>query len=260
MNIDQYYRNAAKINLNGSLAALVPALAIVIGNVLIFKLGLFMLLAAPFVIYSLLLFQLYLKRLKQSIAIHRRLLTTKKRETSLEEAEHFLVFFQNTQRQQLFLFFSDGSLAATIEEERSRKSGLFSAVHMYTLLNAKNEKICFYKISKNNLVIDVYNEKEEYLGSFEKKIAGNLLTKKVIDSTGRVVGAVEGSQIFMDEHLLDKRDDSIGRLRRGWMPLEWADLFPDPNTPVFTLSSHLSTNERWLRFALLVNEYFLQRF
>ncbi|MGG5253951.1 hypothetical protein ACQYAD_10675 [Neobacillus sp. SM06] len=259
MNIDRYYRNAAKINLNGSLAALIPALAIVIGNILIFKQNELMLLAIPFVIYSILLFQLYLRWYKQSIAVHRELLKTKKRDCSFDETDHFLIFFQNTQRPRLFLFFPNGSLAGTIQAERGRKYGLFGSEQLYTILDAKNEKLGFYQISKNHLVIHVYDEEEKYIGSFEKKVERNQLKKEVVDSTGRVVGTVEGSQIFMDEHLLNMRNDSIGRLRRGWMPLEWADLFPDPNTPVFTLSNRMSMNEKLLQFTILVNEYFIQR-
>lgn len=73
------------------------------------------------------------------------------------------------------------------------------------------------------------------------------------------MGAVEGSSIFMDEKVFTQENRPIGRLRRGWMPLEWSELFPEPNTPVLSFTEVMSEKDKLLRMSFIVNEYFIER-
>jgi ACR3 family arsenite efflux pump ArsB len=59
MKIDDFYRNVARINLNGSILALIPAIFIVGGNFVFLQNNQIMLLVIPFLIYSIINFQLY---------------------------------------------------------------------------------------------------------------------------------------------------------------------------------------------------------
>lgn len=254
MNIDRYYRETAKINLNSSVAALFPAIIIVIANVLFLKQDKIMLFSIPFIFYSFVLFQLHIRRLNQAVSIKRELKKFKKGSLSIFTARQLLVFFQNTTVPRLFLFFPNGSLAGSIHAVKGK--GYF-----YTLMNAENEIIGFYKVIKNSYYsIEVYDKDHNYLGSLIKKQLGSLLKKEVVDASGEYVGSVEGSRMFMDEHMLDKHDHVVGRLRQGYMPLEWDSLFPDANTPIFSIKRCLSKEGTLLQFSLLINEYFIERF
>jgi hypothetical protein len=106
----------------------------------------------------------------------------------------------------------------------------------------------------------VFDRNKEFLGRFEKNHLGFRKAKKeLFDRTGKFIGEIEGSSIFMDELLIDNDQHEVGRLRRGWMPIEWSPLFPEPNTPVLSLKEGLTEEERLLRMSLLINEYFIER-
>jgi hypothetical protein len=63
----------------------------------------------------------------------------------------------------------------------------------------------------------------------------------------------------MDEKVLDPSRQQVGRLRRGWMPLEWSNRFPESNTPVLSFSEGFSEKDKLLRMAFLINEFFIER-
>lgn len=263
MNIDRYYRDIAQISLNGSIAALLPAIGIILGNILVFRHEEIMLLSIPFIFYSFVQFQLYLYRFKQSSTIHQVLEHSKKPSRSFFAASELLVFYLSTPAPQLFLYFPDGSLAGVVHARPGKRLAFFGNSKTYVLVNPNKQIMGLFKITKDRKrTISVYDASNFYLGNFEVSKRGFIFQKaksEVVDSTGRFVGAVEGARLYMDERLLDNRNHSIGRLRRGWMPLEWSLLFPEANTPVFTLSPNLSENEKLLRYALLINAYFIER-
>jgi hypothetical protein len=43
------------------------------------------------------------------------------------------------------------------------------------------------------------------------------------------------------------------------MPVEWSSVFPEPNTPVLSLSENLTEKDKLLRMSFLINEYFIDR-
>ncbi|MEH7547599.1 hypothetical protein V7306_17555, partial [Neobacillus vireti] len=110
------------------------------------------------------------------------------------------------------------------------------------------------------LKIDVFDRNQDFLGRFEKRNIGFRKAKKeLFDHTGRFIGEIEGYSVFMDELVYDHGEHQVGRLRRGWMPIEWSPLFPEPNTPVLSLKEGLSEKDKLLRMSLLINEYFIER-
>lgn len=132
---------------------------------------------------------------------------------------------------------------------------------IYTLYSRDNQAIAFYKmIGKKSTRIEVYNQNNEYLGCFEKEKCALLKSKKsLLSETGEFIGVVEGSSYFMDEQVLNKFSQQEGSLRRGWMPVEWRDLFPEPNTPVLSFAENLNNKDKLLRMSFLINEYFSER-
>jgi hypothetical protein len=261
MKISEYYRAAANLNLNGSIASLIPSALIVALNLSFFQNKEIMLLTIPFIIYSLISFQIYLFRKKQSILIGKNMLHSIQHFHSFFQSRQLLVVSLNTRIPRLLLFFPDGHLAGTIKRIRNKKTLIWKQSKTYVLADSEDCNIGHFEIKGNNkLRIAVYDQKGCYLGCYEKKKnAGMKYKKELLDETGRFVGAVEGSSLFMDEHVLDSSKRPVGYLRKGWMPLEWSGFFPEPNTPVLTFSEPLSEKDKLLRLSFLINEYFIKR-
>ncbi|WP_066368474.1 hypothetical protein [Neobacillus fumarioli] len=260
MKINEYYRNAAYINLNGSLAALFPAATIMLANLFMFKNQKIMFLTIPFFLYSFFCFQLYLFKMKQSILISRNMCSRKEGNGhhSLFAARELLVFFVNTSSPKVLFYFPDGYLAGSISKYKGERN--FDR-KTFVLQNCHEKVLGFFRVRrKQNIIIEVFDEKKNYLGYFEKQRKRFRKSKKeLLDPAGRYIGAVEGSSIFMDEKVFTQENRPIGRLRRGWMPLEWSELFPEPNTPVLSFTEVMSEKDKLLRMSFIVNEYFIER-
>jgi hypothetical protein len=253
MKIDDFYRGSASVTLNGSIAALIPAIIIGVGNLYYFQNKQIMLLTIPFIIYSLISFQIYLFRMKQSILIGRGMLHSGTYNRSLFDARHLVVVFMNHQQACVHLFFSDGNQAGVIK--KYRKKGFFQPT-IYALYNGQNEVIGYYKIKQSKtLIIEVYDRHRRYSGCYEKFKK----RKEILDESGFFIGSVEGSKLFMDERIFNTSRQQVGGLRRGLMPVEWSTRFPNPNTPVLSLSENLSEKDKLVRMSFLINEYFIER-
>jgi hypothetical protein len=253
MKIDEFYRGSASVTLNGSIAALVPAIIIGVGNLYYFQNKQIMLLTIPFIIYSLISFQIYLFRMKQSISIGRNMPHSETHNRSLFEARHLVVIFMNHQQACVHLFFPDGNQAGVIKKHR--KKGFFQPA-IYALYNGQEQAIGFYKIKQSkSLIIEVYDINMRYVGCYEKFKN----RKEIMDDAGRFIGSVEGSKLYMDERVLNQSRQQVGGLRRGLMPIEWSTRFPNPNTPVLSLSENLSEKDKLVRMSFLIHEYFIER-
>ena len=261
MKINEYYRDTANLNLNGSIAALIPTIMIVTINLFIIKHREIMLCTIPFLIYSIISFQLYLYRMGQSLEISRNLVKSGSTNQSILEARHLLVMYKNTPSSQLLLYFPNGYLAGVIKKYPVKAWKRFWRSKTYALYNCDQEVIGFFNVKgRKTSKIDVVNHNRRFLGSFEKRnLSWRKYKKELFDGLGRYVGTIEGSSIFMDEQVMNHGQQQVGRLRRGWMPLEWSPLFPEPNTPVLSFNENLTEEDKLLRMSFLINEYFIER-
>jgi hypothetical protein len=261
MKIYEYYRETANLNLNGSIAAQFLAIFIVWGNLSFFQNSEIMLLTSPFLVYSLTCFQLYLYNMNKSLTINKNMFKSKSYFRSIFDSKHLLVVYQNTQRSRVLLYFPDGYLAGEIKMYFSKEKSFFPSSKTYALYNVHDQIICYFHVKgRKCLNISVYDRNKQYLGFLEKKKRTWKKSKKeLIDANGRYIGAIEGSAVYMDEHIVDQSDQQVARLRRGWMPLEWGRLFPEPNTPVLSFTEGTSERDRLLRMSFLINEYFIKR-
>jgi hypothetical protein len=261
MRIYEYYRQSATISLNGSIAALIPTIMIVAANLWIFNNPQIMLLTIPFLIYSLITFQIHLFRLGQSVAISRNMAKSEGHHGSIYDARHLLVFYMSSPASRLLLYFPNGHLAGLIKRYREKGLKRLSLAKTYALYNFEEEVIGFYVVKQNKSTkINVYDQSKNFLGTYQKKNLGwRNGYKELLDATGRYLGAVEGSSVFMDEQVLNNKHQQVGRLRRGWMPVEWSPLFPEPNTPILSFREVLTEQDKLLRMSLLINEYFIER-
>jgi hypothetical protein len=261
MKIHEFYRGSANITLNGSIAALVPAILIGVGNLYFFHNKQIMLLTIPFVVYSLISFQIYLLRMKQSISIGRNIIQNQSYYQHLFEARHLVVVFMNHQQPCVHLFFPDGFQAGMIKKYKQKGFFQFRRPRIYALYNNLEQTVGFYKIKQlKRLVIEVYDRNMNLVGCYEKEKVSWLKSKKeLMDENGHFIGAVEGSAYYMDEQVYNQTRQQVGRLRRGWMPVEWSGFFPEANTPVLSLSENLTEKDKLLRMSFLINEFFIER-
>ncbi|MFF2450616.1 hypothetical protein ACFVSW_26590 [Neobacillus sp. NPDC058068] len=263
MKINEYYNDSANISLNGSIAALVPAVIIVFGNLSLYKSHEIMLLTIPFLTYSFICFQFYLFRMKQSILITRNMVHARHNSVnaSLFAAQHLLVCYLNTHSPSLLFYFTNGDLAGRIKRYRRKGLSRLRPSKMYALYTPQDEAIGFFEVKGKSLIkIGAFDQEKRYLGCFEKKKHKWRKNQKLLlDATGKSIGAVEGSSVFMDEKLIQSGNQPVLRLRRGWMPVEWSVYFPEANTPVLSFSGTLSDREKLVRMSFLINEYFIER-
>jgi hypothetical protein len=261
MKIHEYYRGSANITLNGSIAALVPAIIIGVGNLYYFQNKQIMILMIPFIVYSLISFQIYLFRVRQSVSIERNMTQLQSKFQNIFEARHLVVVFMNHQQPCLHLFFPDGHRAGMIKKYKQKGLFLFRKPRIYALYNNLGQIVGFYKIKKlKRIVMEVYDRNMNFVGCYEKEKLSWLKSKiEMMDENGHFIGVVEGSAYYMDERVYNQSRQQVGRLRRGWMPVEWSSVFPEPNTPVLSLSETLTEKDKLLRMSFLINEYFIER-
>lgn len=254
MNISIFYRSTAAISLNGSIAALIPAGLIVVGNLLFFGLPDIMLLALPFFVYSFVCFHLYLYRMRQSFSTEKNIIDRlENKGDSLSEARHLLIIPQPTQSPELHFFFQNGLFAGKIKRQHNFGLSRFWYGRAYTLFNEQGKEAGYFKVRDKN--IEAYDQKNNYLGYFKK----DKNKKQLFNKNGRPVCSIEGSNQFMDEKVIAQNRQQAARLRRGWMRVQWLALFPDPNTPVLSFSEALSEKDKLLTMSLLVQEFFIER-
>jgi hypothetical protein len=262
MKIDEYYRNVARINLNGSILALIPAILIVGGNFVFFQNKQIMLLVIPFLLYSIINFQLYIRKLKQAMTVGRNLPESNLPYPSIFSSEQFMLLFYNTLSPRLMIFFPDGTLAGEINKYTEKGYRYKDSYRTFALYDFNKELVCFFKlVEKKQLKIKVFNQENEYVGCLEKskQFIGKKNKRELLNREGRFIAAVEGSPLYMDERIINSHNNQIGRLQRGWMPVEWNCYVLDPNTPVLSLSKELSEENKLLQLSFLIDEFFIKR-
>lgn len=258
MKINDYYREAADISLNGGLIALFPVFLILMGNLFTINNQEIMVFTIPFFFYSVICFQLYLFRKNQAITIRRTMAASDSlgKQKSLFEASHLLVLITTAFSRTVHLYFPDGHLAGTLKKcSGSRFQKTFALSNLY------EERIAYFRVKrKRTIKIDVFDKNNVYIGSFERKqLSWRKKQKLLLNGEGRCVGEIEGSSVYMDEKAVNQSRRHIARLRRGWMPVEWSHLFPEPNTPVLSFTGGLSENDKLLWMSFLIYEYFVER-
>ncbi|WHY90171.1 hypothetical protein QNK12_21175 [Neobacillus cucumis] len=258
MKIDKYYRESASISLNGSIAALVPAFLIIVVDLSFFQNKKMMLLTIPFLIYSFISFQIYLFKVRQALLIKKNMLKSRSFYHSIFETGHLLAVYLPKRLQ---LYFPDGNLAGEIKKYQGKKFGFPVFSKIYALNDMNHQLIGIYKVKKGKYKkIEVFDRNKVYQGYYQiRKLNARKYKKELFDANERFIGAVEGASLFMDEKIINSVNHQLGRLRRGWMPVEWSDFFPEPNTPVLSFTEGISESDKLLQMSFLINEYFIER-
>lgn len=261
MKINEYYKQSANLSLNSSIVALIPVVFFIWGNFVFIQLSDLMLLNLPFFIYSFSCFQLFLFRKNQAITSTRGLRKRKEIKYTFSECEHFLIVSLETSLNHVFLYHPDGIL---IGELREIRAGILKRISMllagkiyhqqYIFYDQIGNKISSYSLNRKKRKIDAYNNNNKYLGTYLESNNKRWINEgKLFLANGKLLGEIKSSILFKDDQILNK-DIEMGRLRKGWLPLDWYKRFPDANIPVFHIKSNISEQERLVSLSLIIKD------
>lgn len=256
MNIQVYYRNAANTAFNGSMAALLPIIVVILPLLITLRRKELVLLAIPFLMYSFFSYQYYLLYVKRSMASEK--VNRAASAAELLEKEYLLLTFLPAPSMRMLMFAPDGQLMGEIRDYEQNKLRWFLPYfadkwfsNAYGLYDSENGLAASFLMrgKKTIEVIGAGDEPSLTFKQIDKKIY-NLNT-----SDGEQKWEIHSEALFTDILVKNERNMVLGRIRKGWMPLEWEPYIKDNNTPVLSFDPHLKREERLAIMAILVKIY-----
>lgn len=255
MNIQQYYRSIANASLNSSFAAFIPVIVFIFPIFFIFPKRELVMLAAPFLIYSIFSYLIFLLNNSRSTSME-TCIFDKKEKIDLFEKDQLLLVFMPAPSLGMLIFSSDGLLNGEIRDLYYTKIRWFLPYFIdrmlpavYSLYDADNQKIATFKWREKRSV-------EIICGDYQ------LTIKQDSSDANHWISSFESKEIniqshplFTDVHLMNEMDLMIARVRKGWMPLEWGEFFKDANTPVLSFDKTLSKPEKLFILVILIHIY-----
>jgi hypothetical protein len=166
------------------------------------------------------------------------------------------ILHPNSEQKELILFHPSGSLIGKIVQDRAKQEyrlGKRWYPKGFVLVDANDRTLASY-FSKDGMV-DVYQFEDGYIGSFTSLKQGDM--KGIFqDASLKSAGILKKEQTFMDDIIFNLDEKSIFRVREGLMPLEYQELFINPNSPILSISPELEVQDRLLYFSILINRFF----
>lgn len=255
MNIQQYYRVTANTSLNGSLASLFPIIFLILPTYLLMSKKEMLLFAIPFLLYSFLSYQFYLinqARFTQSASC-----SSENPSLSLPQGNHTLLTFLPAPSLRVLFFNPDGRACGEIRDLRFKRVrwflpyfidkrlpaeyGFFDEDHELLATFKWETRSALVKDKQNNLVLSI-------------DVKGSRLFR-LTTMDGITFIKIKSESLISDIQFITEGNGVVGRVRKGWMPLEWGKYFVDANTPVLTLDGHLSKEEKLGILALFIKQY-----
>lgn len=256
MNIQQYYRYTASISINAGLISIIVPIFLLFIVSMIMQSREIVLLSVPFFIYSLFCFHHYrlnIDRCNETNVINQNEMESA--ESLLLENQLLLAYLPSPSLH-LLLYSSNGQLAGEIKDEHQKLIRWFLPYWVdkmfsknYVLYDEKNRLVATFKISKKG-IIDVTDHEGKHLGSIKEMKSKNFHIK------GRTLNtnlSLDSERFFTDIKYRSEREDLVGRIRKGWVPLKWGVQFKDANIPVLTFGEKVTEEEKLLLFALMAN-------
>lgn len=255
MNIQQYYRNVANASLNGSFAALIPVIVFMLPLFFVYPKREYILLALPFLFYSLFSYLLFLLNNSRSITMEKYIFDGKET-IDFFEKDRFLLEFMPAPSLRMLIFNPDGLLNGEMRDLNNTKIRWFLPYFIdrllpavYSLHDADNQRIATFKWKDKRSVEIICGE--DHLTIVQNSLKANHWTS---DFDSKEINIVS-HPLFTDVHLMNEKDMMIARVRKGWMPLEWDEFFKDANTPVLSFEKNLSKSEKLFILAILIHLY-----
>ncbi|MEH7344785.1 hypothetical protein V7122_13100 [Bacillus sp. JJ1532] len=252
MNIQEYYKKSAMISLNASLASLVPPILLILYVIIIEPNKNIVLVIIPFLLYSLICYHYYLLnnlRSKEISSVQNHL-----NDGHLFDKEQVVITFLPAPTLRMQMFDINGNLLGEIRDRQFWPFRWFLPYFLdrviekrYGLYDATNQLIGCFILKKKQ--IEIADSNFEVLSTCICKPTNKSFTFTFENEKNTIF--VKRSFQFMDIRFFDRNLITIGRLRKGWMPLEWGNRFKDPNTPILTFEQPISAEDKLLTYAIL---------
>ncbi|MGG0716884.1 hypothetical protein ABE096_04690 [Robertmurraya massiliosenegalensis] len=256
MNIQQFYRSAATTSLNGSIAALIPVIILIIPLTILIPGKEVVWTALPFFLYSISSFQSYLLNQERSSQIEGNL-HIGENHLSFHRENEFLLTFMPAPSLRLLLFSPKGVVLGELRDVRYTKLRWFLPYFLdkfipaeYGFYNAENQLMMKFKWKRNQG--NVYDRNGKLQMTIQER-EGEVFDVILPHSSFPIM--IHSERLFTDVQFKNMKKKTIGRVRKGWMPIEWEELFKDVNIPVFSFDDELTEEERYVLLALLVKIY-----
>lgn len=255
MNTQQYYRLAANTALNGSFAALLPVIAFLLPLYLFLPKKEMVFLALPFLLFSLFSYQSYLIQHERA---NRTESVGKNGEFhKLFQEEQFLLNFLPAPSLRMLLFHPDGRVYGEIRDIRFTKVRWFLPYFLdriffreYGLYDNENRLFATFTFKKK--MVHVHDENGDKLVTINEK-SPRIYEIGMKDKSFEL--NLQSKSLYTDIEVSNESAERIGRVRKGWMPLEWAKYFVDANTPVLTFKEEQSREERLALLTIFIKYY-----
>lgn len=257
MNIQQYYQQTAYINLNGSIisAGLLSAI-LTVCMLLSWEMHL-PIIVLPFISVCFLHYHRYLSFLKKAedSRIYQRLYSDK----DLLKQNDLMIAFAPAPALKLLFFTPDGMLAGELKEVKQKH---WRWIMPYFIDKKIKKTFGLYDSSGTLLAsftaegirTEIFEGKDNLIGFFYPKNK-NRETGTAILQGGRKLKFVRISGVSQELQLINGGGVSIWRVQKGWMPLEWANIFVETNTPAMKFDYSIASEDRLAVYAALIHHY-----
>jgi hypothetical protein len=260
MNIQEYYRTKANVSLNASLIALGPAVIIIVGSIFTFVRLPLILLVLPFCVYSFISYQAYLLHRQYSLESK---CMKRKETTSLFEHTDLLIGFMPAPTLRMILFDLNGNQVGEIKDSRFSWWRWVLPYYFdrflpseFILFDHNQQIVATYKIDKQkNLIVKGPDHKKIGVSRQLSKASSFKKNGRVFSQINQQEILVEGSALYPALQFRNQNGAIIGKLVKGWMPIEWSKHFRDANTPFISFDQQLDDTNKLLILGVLA-EYF----
>lgn len=258
MNIQQYYQKTATISLNASLVSLIPAFFLVLYGVIVVQHGVLIGNSVPFLLYSFISYQYYLLNDKRSKEILVETKSEVEKKLNLLKEEAILIHFMPAPSLRMLLFGKDGQVLGEIKDMKFWSIRWILPYFLdriferkYGLYDKSNKLIAVFVLKNHEIEILSMNNEENV--TIMKKLKHN--RKEISFEYEEKMITTKRSSLFMDYRFYENKM-RIGRLQKGWLPLEWGKKFKDPNTPVLSFENIQNQKDKVMIFAILTELFY----
>lgn len=250
MNIQKVFLKQAHLYLNSSLLVLIPVTLYILWNIVGISNEKLMVFVIPFLVYSVILFQIYLLNHNRTIQSSRNIKNLDNDSIDFFSLDQFVLYFEKEDRELLF-FHPTGYLLGKLKEKKMKslnQIGKGQIPKEYVLIDSnENELAAYYR---NRDTMDVYLNEEGYYGGFSNE---NGTFRLLSDE---VIGLVKCKTTFLDDQIENGDGEVILRVRKGVMPFNCQEIFRNPNTPMLTINPSIENHKKLLYFSILVKRFF----
>jgi hypothetical protein len=245
MDIQKIYLKQAHLFLNSSLFALLPTSILIFIIIVFIPSKNLMVFVVPFIIYSLFLFQNYLLNYKRYISLSNKIVTTDL--PSLLSCPQILLYFVKEDNELVFLHPTGAFLGKISENKQSYSIHKGNKLHPkeFILIDSNESLLATYRKSDT---LDVYRSDKSYFGGYSNGVFSML--------TGEEMGKLSSKKFFWDDKIKTVQGEVVFRVRKGWMPIKYQEIFLNPNTPYVTIDPALSESEKLILISFLVKKFF----